>query len=268
MKIVNSSKKLTKLSFLTWCLISLTCSVYAQNNQSGSIANHQKAIAITNSIATEADYVPIEAENQTAKDAIVKSRTHTKGALTLLSGDIINGDFRFDYRQTKEGLIVDMPSGIKDMDKDKMIWSFSQNAKGKNKTQTYRAKDVVSFYINDMEIYDVIKYKPSFLETVAAGGGAVGLGSIGSLVGATKTQKFVLRVYKTDKVGLYHSNGLYIININGTEDAVVGRYFTSKDFAKFAAKYPAVVEKATQNEYDGENIEKYIRFVDDLTESL
>jgi hypothetical protein len=119
-----------------------------------------------------------------------------------------------------------------------------------------------------MEIYDVIQYKPSFVETVVNEGGAIGLSSVGTLIGATKTEKFVLRVYQTDKVGLYYSNGLYIIHINDSEEAIVGRYFVSKDLIKLAKGYTTVIEKVEQGVYEGESLDKYLSYVDDLTESM
>lgn len=258
-----------KSCFFAGVLISLSGVVYAQSQNSETPDNRQTALTITEHIVDEADMVPPVADSEQERQAIIESRTHIPGVLTLRDGRVIEGDFRFDYRQTKEGWVsINTQQGVKDEDKDNVVWHFSENAKGRIKSIAYKAKDVTGFKVNDTEIYDVIKYKPSFLEAAAADGGAIGLKSIGSLMGATKTEKFVLRVYTTPKLGLYHSNGLYIIHKNGTEEAIAGRYFTAKDLVKFAEDYPEIVEKINQNVYEEQTPEKYILFVDDMTKVM
>ena len=247
-----------------WIFTFSGMTIYAQSGAD----RWKNALVAAERLAKSEDMVPIAAENEEDKEAIIRSITHIPGILTLKDGTTLQGDFRFAYRQTKEGLVVQEQSGIKDTDQDKVIWYFYKNEKGRDRSQAYKAKDVASFYMDETEIYDVIRYKPSFLETVVAGDGAIGLGSLGSIVGATKTEKFVMRIYKTDKVGIYNSRGLYIIHLNGTEEAIVGTFLRQKDLTKLAEGYPAVIEKVAQGVYDGETLDKYLLYVDDLTASM
>ncbi len=252
------NKKSTKILFVLLCTLYLTCVVKAQNEDN----KQEKAKLRLNN--TESKASPLSGDTYEDQKTELKQRTDVQGRLTLKTGEILEGDFRFEYRQTKDGKIP-QEGNIVDGDAGKIIWYLYKDKKGKDKAKAYKAKDVSDFYISDLETYHVVTYKPDLLKTMETSG-SLDANVMKAMFGG-KTQKFLLHIYSTDKASLYFSNGEFILKKADDHFAIVGTRFSAKDLSKFAKNCKPIADKALENTYNGD-IEQYIRFVDEYTECL
>ena len=211
-------------------------------------------------ILVKSAYNQMQKERAEERKADLKEKTEVEGILTLKNGTKIDGNFKFDYRQTREGKVA--PEGsIADLDAGKIIFHISKDNKGKDKVKKYGVKDVATFYINDGEIYESVTYKSGNRFKSAIAGNSL---DVGKLLVGNKAQRFLLQLAVTDKARLYFYEGEYLLMKPDSEDAIAGKTLDTAELAKFTSDCPIISQKVANNEYNnGGN--SYIQLVEDYT---
>ncbi len=251
------NKKTNKTGLVLFSIFCLTSVSIAQETNS----EDDKIKATLSNIEYQTQVVPMYTNADKERDDELKKRTDIPGKLTLKTGVILEGTFRFEYRQTKDGKIP-QEGNLENGDAGKIIWHLYQDQKGKNKMKAYKAKDISNFYINELEVYHTITYKPDLLKTMETAG-SLDANVVKGIFGG-KTQKLLLHIYSTDKACLYYFDGEFILKKANDFFAIVGPKLSAKDLSKFAKDCEIVSNKALKNEYAG-GVEKYLDFIDDYT---
>jgi len=195
-----------------------------------------------------------------------KIEDDVKGTLYLNDSTVITGDFITKFR---DGYVPPREefSNMVSLNAEasqQIVYYYPHKKRFKYKT--IKAKNASRFELDENEIYDVINYKPGPLSLSDAL-------DPGYLM-KSPSPRFILRVYKSEKIGVYKAGNDYIVYKIGEKAGIsVLDMSAKKKLAKMVADCPSVSEKMTNDVYgvnkmntETKNFDQVIQFAKDYTE--
>jgi hypothetical protein len=189
-----------------------------------------------------------------------------KGTLYLKDKTVITGDFITKFRDGYVPPREEFNNMVSLDGESSQHIVYYYPFKKRFKYKTIKAKDAATFEVGENEIYDVINYKPGPLSLADAL-------DPGYMMKSPKP-RFVLRVFKSEKIGVYKSGKDYIVYKEGEKAGIsVLDLSAKKKLAKMVADCPSVSEKMTNDEYkvnkmnsESQSFDPVIQFAKDYTD--